>query len=158
MKQFLMLVGVAVVAGAMYVAAAPGSRQATTPTPKQFNALKTQVASLNKSLKALKKDETTVKKLAVAAVEYIGACFLDSNGNIENLQVNEFGTTATGFLFGTPGGGATATTRSALDVDASGSPLAYLQEVTPACVTGAAQSSAAHSSIALLHLWAERAP
>jgi hypothetical protein len=157
MKRFLMLVGVAVVAAAMYVAAAPGSQQATGPTAKQFNALKKQVASLNKNLKTLKKDEAQVKTAAIAAVEYIGACFLDSNDNIENLQVNEFGnTTATGFLFGTAGGGSSATTRSALDVDASGSPLAYLQEITPACVTGT-QSSAASSSIARLHLWAERA-
>jgi outer membrane murein-binding lipoprotein Lpp len=157
MKRFLMLLGVAVVAGAMYVAAAPGSQRATGPTAKQFNTLKKQVASLNKSLKALKKDEAQVKGAAVAAVQYIGACFLDSNGNIENLQVNEFGTTAAGFYFGAAGGAGTATaTRSALDVDASGSPLAYLQEVTPGCVTGAA--GAAHQSgIARAQLWAEHA-
>jgi hypothetical protein len=55
MKRFLMLVGVAAVAAAMYVAAAPGSQQASGPTAKQFKALKAQVASLNKSEKALKK-------------------------------------------------------------------------------------------------------
>jgi len=156
MKRFLLLVGIAVVAGAMYVAAAPGGRQASPPTARQFAALKKQVASLNTKLKALTKDEKSVKTAAVAAVEYIGACFLDSNGNIQNLQVNDFGTTTSGFLFGAPGSGATATPRSALDVDASGSPLAYLQEVTPACVTGAASTGAASSSIARLHLWAER--
>ena len=119
--------------------------------------LKKQVASLNTKLKALTKDEKLVKTAAVAAVEYIGACFLDTNGNIQNLQVNDFGTTATGFLFGTPGGGASATPRSALDVDVSGSPLAYLQKVTPACVTGVTASAAsAHSSISRLHVWAER--
>jgi hypothetical protein len=154
MKRFLMLVGVAVVAGAMYVAAAPGSRQATGPTARQFAALKKQVATLSKTVKTLKKDEAQVKTAAIAAVEYIGGCFLDSNGNIQNLQVNDFGTTASGFLFGTAGGGATATPRSALDVDTSGAPLAYLQEVTPACVTGAAQTSATN---ARLQLWAERA-
>jgi hypothetical protein len=160
MKRFLMLVGVAAVAGAMYVAAAPGSRQSTAPTARQFNTLKRQVASLNKKLKLLTKDEKTVKTAAVAAVGYIAACFFDSNSNIENLKVNEFGTTTTGFLFGTPAGGATptaATARSALDVDASASPLAYLQEVTPACVTGAAQTGAASSSVTRLQLWAERA-
>jgi hypothetical protein len=157
MKRFLMLAGVAVVAGAMYVAAAPGSRQATGPTARQFKALRKQVANLNKTVKALKKDETQVKAEALAAVEYIGACFLDSTGSIQNLQVNEFGTTATGFLFGVPNGGATATARSALDVDTSGSPLAYLQVVTPACVTGAAQTGAARSSVARLRLWAARA-
>jgi hypothetical protein len=153
MKRFLMLVGVAVVAGAMYVAAAPGSRQATGPTARQFAALKKQVATLSKSVKTLKKEEAQVKLAAVAAVEYIGGCFLDSNGNIQNLQVNDFGTTATGFYFGAAGTAGTAT-RSALDVDTSGSPLAYLQEVTPACVTGAAQASATN---ARLQRWAERA-
>lgn len=160
MKRFLLLVGVAAVAGAMYVAAAPGSRQSTAPTARQFNTLKRQVASLSKKLKALTKDEKVVKTAAGLAVGYIAACFVDSSGNIQNLQVNEFGTTTTGFLFGTPTGGvppATETARSALDVDASGSPLAYLQKVTPACVTGTAQSSAASSSVARLHLWAERA-
>ncbi|HJQ51476.1 MAG TPA: hypothetical protein VJ838_13265 [Gaiellaceae bacterium] len=156
MKRFLLLVGIAVVAGAMYVAAAPGSRQASPPTARQFAALKKQVASLSTKLKALTKDEKSVKTAAVAAVEYIGACFLDTNGNIQNLQVNDFGTTTSGFLFGAPGSGATATPRSALDVDASGSPLAYLQEVTPACVTGV-QTGAAQSSIARVNLWAERA-
>ena len=40
MKRFLMLVGVAVVAAAMYVAASPASQQSRGPTLKQFNALK----------------------------------------------------------------------------------------------------------------------
>jgi hypothetical protein len=152
-----MLVGVAAVAGAMYVAAAPGSRQATGPTARQFAALKKQVAVLNTKLKALTKDEKAVKTAAVAAVEYLGACFLDSNGNIENLQVADFGNTTTGFLFGAAGSGSTATPRSALDVQTPGlPPLAYLQEITPACVTGAAAASPA-SSIARVGLWAERA-
>ena len=54
MKRFLMLVGVAVVAAAMYVAAAPGSRQSASVTAKQFKALKAQVASLSKTLKQVK--------------------------------------------------------------------------------------------------------
>jgi opacity protein-like surface antigen len=55
MKRFLMLVGVAVVAAAMYVAASPASQQAKAPTAKQFNALKKQVAGLGKTVKGLKK-------------------------------------------------------------------------------------------------------
>jgi hypothetical protein len=159
MKRLWMLVGVAVVAGAMYVAAAPGSRQATGPTARQFATLKRQVASLNKKLKALTKDEKVVRTAAGLAVGYLSNCFFDSNGKLENLQVNEFGTTTTGFLFGTPGGATPPIARTALDVDASGSPLAYLQEVTPACVTAAAAASqaSAHSSISRLQLWAERA-
>ena len=45
MKRFLMFVGVAVVAAAMYVAASPASQQASGPTAKQFKALKAQVAN-----------------------------------------------------------------------------------------------------------------
>jgi hypothetical protein len=67
MKRFLMLVGVAVVGAAMYVAASPASQQANGPTARQFNALKKQVA-------ALKKDETNVKKLAVAEAGLLVAC------------------------------------------------------------------------------------
>jgi hypothetical protein len=157
MKRFLMLVAVAVVAGAMYVAAAPGSRQAAAPTAKQFNALKKQVASLSKSLKALKKDEAEVKTGTIAAVDYIGGCFLDSNGNIENLAVNEFGTTSAGFLFGAPGSSDSAAARSALDIDTSGSPRAYIQAVTPACVTNTALTHASgHSGASRLELWAKR--
>jgi hypothetical protein len=51
MKRFLMLVGVAVVAAAMYVAASPASQQSAGPTAKQFNALKKQVAALSKTVK-----------------------------------------------------------------------------------------------------------
>jgi len=74
MKRFLMLVAVAAVAGAMYVAAAPGGQQATAPTAKQFTALKRQVASLSKSVKALKKDEGNVKKLALNEGALLVAC------------------------------------------------------------------------------------
>jgi hypothetical protein len=154
MRRFLMLVGVAAVAGAMYVAAAPGSRQALPPTAKQFAALKKQVAVLNTKLKALTKDEKSVKTAAGLAVGYLVNCFFDSAGNLENLQVNDFGDTTTGFLFGTTAGG---TPRSALDVNVAGTtPLAYLQEVTPACVTGAAAASPA-LGILRVGPWAERA-
>jgi hypothetical protein len=65
MKRFLMLVGVAVVAGAMYVAASPASQQAKAPTAKQFNALKKQVGTLTKSLKT---DTTLLKDCMKIAV------------------------------------------------------------------------------------------
>jgi hypothetical protein len=67
MKRFLILVGVAVVAAAMYVAASPASQQAKGPTAKQFSALKKQVASLSKA-------QTSVKKLAVAEAALLTAC------------------------------------------------------------------------------------
>ena len=128
MQRFLILVGVAVVAAAMYVAASPASQQAKVPSAKEFNLLKKQVA-------ALKKDETSVKKLTIALAQIVGGCYLDSNGNLVVLPVSEFGNTTTGFYFGnagstTPG----ATTRSALDENAS-SPTADLQEVNPSCLS-----------------------
>jgi hypothetical protein len=67
MKRFLMLVGVAVVAAAMYVAAAPGSQQASGPTAKQFKALKAQVTTLRKTVKA-------VKTLATAEAVLLSDC------------------------------------------------------------------------------------
>ena len=73
MKRFLMLVAVATVAGAMYVAAAPGGQQ-STPTAKQFTALKKQVTKLRKTVSALKKDEGNVKKLAVAEAGLLLTC------------------------------------------------------------------------------------
>jgi putative Ca2+/H+ antiporter (TMEM165/GDT1 family) len=152
MKRFLMLVGVAAVAAAMYVAAAPGSQQATTPTAKQFNALKKQVASLSKSLKALKKDEKQVKDAAAAAVNYIGLCFLTTDGtNIATLPVGEFGNTSSGFLFGST---ASSAPRSALDV-ASVSPLAQLQEVNSSCLTAGGLKRLTHAGNFHLLLRAE---
>jgi outer membrane murein-binding lipoprotein Lpp len=65
MKRFLMLMSVAVVAAAMYVAAGSASQQSTGPTAKQFKALKAQVAALSKRVK---KDETSLDTLAFAYV------------------------------------------------------------------------------------------
>jgi hypothetical protein len=150
MKRFLMLVGVAVVAGAMYVAASPASQQSKAPTAKQFNALKKQVAAMSKTLK-------NVKTEADAAVGIIGACYLTLSGNTATftvLPVNQFGTTSSGFLFGTP---TASTPRTALDIDTSGSPKAFLQEVSPTCATaGALRHGSLQSRIDQLQHWAQR--
>jgi len=69
MKRFLMLVGVAVVAAAMYVAAAPGSQQAKGPSAKQFSALKKQVASLSKTVKSVKTVAAAEAKLLTDCVQ-----------------------------------------------------------------------------------------
>jgi hypothetical protein len=65
MKRFLMLVGVAVIAAAMYVAASPASQQSKGPTLKQFNALKAKVAGLSKTVKAEKALLTACVKVAI---------------------------------------------------------------------------------------------
>jgi len=85
MKRFLMLVGVAVVAAAMYVAAAPGSQQAKAPTARQFSALKKQVAGLSKSVKALKADDAAAKKVIVAEAKLLTDCIKIA------VPINQFG-------------------------------------------------------------------
>jgi outer membrane murein-binding lipoprotein Lpp len=137
MTRFLMLVGVAVVAAAMYVAAGSASQRSSAPSAKQFKALQKQVTTLNKNLKALKKDETQVKGAAVAAVEFLGLCYLDSSGNtVTVLPVAQKGGTTTGYLFGTPGSG-TPTATTALDKVTTGA-QENLQEVNSQCLTASA--------------------
>jgi Na+-transporting NADH:ubiquinone oxidoreductase subunit NqrB len=147
MKRFLMLVGVAVVAAVMYVAASPASQQAKAPTAKQFNLLKKQVASLTKSLK-------TVKTEANAAAGFIASCLVSTNAGV--LPVNQFGATGTGttigYMFGTTT--AASSVRTALDIDTAATPGGYLQGVDPSCVTSG--SALGHSSSTGLHFRAER--
>jgi hypothetical protein len=78
MKRFLMLVGVAVVAAAMYVAASPASQQAKGPTAKQFKALKKQVTALGHTVKGL-------KTVAAAEAAVITDCLQVA------VPVNQFG-------------------------------------------------------------------
>lgn len=150
MRRLLMLIGVAAVAGAMYVAAASGSQRSTGPTAKQFKALKTQVASLSKKLK-------NVKSEADLSVEIIGTCYLTLSGNTASFvvaPVSQRGSATDGYLFGTSP--ATAIPQTALDINTA-SPQAYLQEVNSPCVTGGAlKHGAVRSGMSRLQLWAER--
>ncbi|HKU56272.1 MAG TPA: hypothetical protein VJP41_04555 [Gaiellaceae bacterium] len=132
MKRFSMLVGVAVVAAAVYVAAAPGSQQATGPTARQFAALKKQVASLSKTVKTLKAGEKTTKTEADAAVSFIGGCLISANAGA--VGVIQRGTTTQGYEFGTGTESGDALT-TALDVDPSATPSTFLQAVDPSCIT-----------------------
>jgi hypothetical protein len=150
MKRFLMLVGVAAVAAAMYVAASPASQQSRGPTLKQFNALKKQVATLNKKLKAVKSE-------ADASVTIIGACYLKDNGNgtvsFLDMPVSRLGNSSAGYLFGTSGTNAPTT---ALD-EVTSSPQAYLQEVDPQCATASfLRHGAIRSGSSRVQRWAER--
>jgi hypothetical protein len=145
MKRFLMLAAVATIAGAMYVAAAPGSQQATGPTETQFVALKKRVALLSKTLTALKKDEAKVKTAAGTAAGFIADCF-DKAGA---APVSQFGDPNGTFGFGyqaAPGTPGTITSyRTALDVDASAAPQGYLQGVDASCVSTTPAASPAAS-------------
>jgi hypothetical protein len=145
MKRFLMLVGVAAVAAAMYVAASPASQQSRGPTLKQFNALKKQVATLNKKLKAVTSE-------ADAAVGIIGTCYLHQNSDgtlgFNFMPVSQ----RSGYLFGASPG----TPTTALDEVAS-SPQAYLQEMDPQCATlSALRHGAIRSGSNRVQQWAER--
>ena len=144
MKRFLMLVGVAVVAAAMYVAASPASQRSAGPTAKQFKALKAQVASLSKKLKATKSESD-------AAVAFIGGCLVSSNAGV--VGVSQFGDTTTGFLFGNA---TTSAPRTALDGDTSATPGAFLQAVDPACVQSTLRHRASHAGSGGLLLRGER--
>ena len=129
MKRFLMLVGVAAVAAAMYVAASPASQQSKTPTEKQFLALEKKVTTLSKSLK-------TVKSEANAAVGFIATCLVSTNSGA--LPVSEFGDTATPGTFGynyLPSASGTPGFTTALDIDGSAAPQGYLQIVDSSCVS-----------------------
>jgi hypothetical protein len=156
MKRFLMLVGVAAVAGAMYVAAAPGSRQATGPTAQQFATLKREVTSLSKKLSVLTKDEKNVKALAVNAGGFIADCFLKAGV----APVTQFGDVNGTFGFSyTAVASGPATTRTALDLDAGATPQGFLQGVDPSCVTSSsgAPHASTHSGSSRLPLRAEHA-
>jgi hypothetical protein len=143
MKRFWMLVGVAVVAGAMYVAAAPGSRQSTAPTARQFNTLKRQVASLNKKLKVLTRDETNVKKLAVEVGGFVVACYLSDKAGFKGVtRYGDAAASAYGFQY-TPSVGAPLIMRTALDFDTSAAPQVYLQAVDPTCATSSGTAASA---------------
>jgi hypothetical protein len=128
MKRFLMLVGVAVVAAAMYVAASPASHQATGPTAAQFNALKKQVATLSKKLKSTKSE-------ADEAVGFIGQCLVSQNAGV--WGVSEFGDGQAGtfgYFYTDTGDKTNPQLVTALDFDGSANPQTYLQAVDPGCV------------------------
>jgi hypothetical protein len=157
MKRFLTLVGVAVVAAAMYVAAAPGSQQAKGPTAKQFNALKKQVTRLNKKLAALTTSEKAAKAEADDADGFINDCLISTKAGA--WAVSEFGDgTAGTFGYWYTDNGTDYSNVTALDFDTSNTPDAWLQAVDPACITTSGTPKAAtHAERARLALHAERA-
>jgi len=67
--------------------------------------LKKRVASLNKKLKAMTKDETNVKKLALDTGGFIVQCFLSQNAGVKGVTQYGDATSSTyGFVYqATPG-------------------------------------------------------
>ena len=145
MKQFLMLLGVAAVAGAMYVAGASGSQQAKFASQKEVAALQKKVAILTKQVK------TTVKPEADLSASYILTCLAQVNSDntvtVHLMPVSQRGNATSGYLFGTS---TTSTPTTALDID-SATPTALIQEFDPACLGGALKHLAVRSGISHLH-------
>lgn len=144
MKSFLMLVGVAAVAGAMYVAAASGGQQSRGPTLAQFNALKKQLASLTKEIK------NTVKPEADVSAAYILTCLSSvSSGSISvhTMPVSQRGSSTSGYLFGTSVSSVPAPApTTALDINTT-TPTAQLQEFDPTCLSGGLRHAALRAGI-----------
>jgi len=146
MKRFMLLVGVAVVAAAMYVAASGASGQASGPTAKQFAALKKQVVSLTKSLKQVKAEATD-------ADGFVRTCLVTQNSGV--VPINRFGDPNGTFGYQYFDGTQTTDT-TALDVDGSANPAAYIQGVDPSCVSAGLKHHTGAGAGGLL-LRAERA-
>jgi hypothetical protein len=93
----MMLVGVAVVAAAMYVAASSASQVSKGVSVAKFNALSKKVAALTKRVKT---DETDLNTLAFAYVH----CSLPSGIDISQRSGYQFGaSTTTALDLGTAG-------------------------------------------------------
>jgi hypothetical protein len=129
MNRFLMLVGVAAVASAMYVAAASGSQRSAGPTAKQFAALKKQVA-------VLQKKEKSTDNLANDTAVVLVHCVMHKVQGL--LQLGDAsGANTYGFTY-TPANSNTATMRSAVDfypAASSTTVVPLFNESDPACVS-----------------------
>jgi len=89
MNRLLTLLAIAAVAGAMYVAAAPGGLR-SVPTPAQFTALTKKVTKLQKQVKNLSKE-------ADAAIGVEVLCIMH-----KPVGVDQVGNATAGYLFGPP--------------------------------------------------------
>ena len=116
MKRFLFALALVAVAGATYVATAPGS-QTAGPTAAQFKALKKQVSKLQK-------DEKSVKNLAIAEAFLLTDCMAVSVpiGQFGDNQPSAFDNTF-GYTWTDPAqNGGVPWLETALDITASNDP------------------------------------
>lgn len=137
MKRFLMLIGVALVAGAMYVAAAPGGLRATGPSAKQFAALKKQVATLSKLTKRLNSDVIGTNVLIIHCLMH------------QLVGVSQKGDPAGTFGYSfTPSAGAAAGSTTALDLAPTASATYLVAAFNPdqACQALVGQAGLQHLS------------
>jgi hypothetical protein len=126
MNRFLMLVAVAVIASAMYVAASPAGQQSRGPTAKQYRAMKKQVAKMSKILK-------TVKRQAQYARDYVHDCLRSTEAGA--VAVGEFGDAVThtyGYQY-FDGTNTHYTTALDIDTNPSSTTAFNLQKVSMGC-------------------------
>jgi hypothetical protein len=148
MKRFFTVLAAAAVAGAIYVATAPGSQTAAAPTLRQFNAL---VAKVTK----LQKDEAKVKKVALIDAFLLSDCMntavpIGEYGDIVNNPATS------GYTYTDPTiNSGTPFLTTALDVAANNDPNAFWITGSPApsaCATDLAPALRKLSRIAGIHL------
>jgi hypothetical protein len=99
MRRFLMFVGVAVVAAAMYVAASSASQVSNGPTAKQFAALKKQVGAESIQIKKLFTENKIVFGVLAACMQ--GALPIDQFGD----PTGSLSGTDQGYVYATGGTG-----------------------------------------------------
>lgn len=148
MTRFSMLLAAAAVAGAMYVAAAPGGATRSGPTAAQFKALSKKVAALQKQV-------TAVKKLATEEGVVLAGCLLYTTAPISQYGATTSG--SLGYVYGTPSDAATFGSTTALNLTATGgTPLYNVLGVNPDCVGAIHPSTRSASGLdgALQHLLA----
>jgi hypothetical protein len=90
MKRFFTVLAAVALAGAIYVATAPGS-QTVSPTAKQFNALAKQFKALKLQVGKLQKDEAAVKQLAMTDALLLTDCMAHS------VPIGQYGDDLHGF-------------------------------------------------------------
>lgn len=145
MTRLLMLLGVAAVAGAMYVAGASGSQQTKFAPESQVVALQKRVTALTKLV------SKTVKPEADISATYILTCLSSVSGStltVHAMPVSQRGNTSSGYLFGNS---VSSTPTTALDINTA-SPTDVLQEFDPSCLSGALNHRAVRSGVSHLRL------
>ena len=143
MKRFPLVLALVAVAGATYVATAPGS-QTAGPTARQFRALKSEVNHLKTQVNHVKTELGYAEEYELGLGDFLLTCMVHAP-----IAVNSVGDGSNGYLFGAPGTPPTsATSTSALSLDISETPsyrFLTVNEAEPVCVFIINTASARHA-------------
>lgn len=149
MGRFLTLVGVAVVAAAMYVAASSASQASKGVSVAKFNALNKKVTALTKTVKF---QGNILNGLANA---YLHCSLSYGMGVTQRGDLSHTGGFGYQYI---PQGSTTPVSTTALDLDTSGSPeflLTPFNATDPACMKLIGAAPARHNSGKLLAQFAQ---